>query len=260
MPTSLWHIRQTSPYWTSASGLAQLAWEQKILNTFSENVFGYYAVTLELNALHLLEHSSIPNILRMDSASQEKICRSLSPNQKNPVNILIDLHHWPFDDDSLDYIVLPHVLEFSDNPHSILREAHRCLRAGGYLSITAFNPHSFLGLQAGHIKLGHRHQWLTRRCLLDWMQLLNLYPDRGAFGQWRPMTQHFKLFNRLAWLDKAGERWWPQGANIFALRVVKRVVTDTRQVVIRQHSLLDHLLQPAAITAANTDKPITINN
>ncbi|MEN9912263.1 MAG: hypothetical protein RI956_707 [Pseudomonadota bacterium] len=255
MPTPLWHIRQTSPYWTSASGLGQLAWEQKILNTFSENVFGYYAVTLELNALNLLEYSSIPHILRMDSVSQEKVYRSLSTNSKNPVNILVDLHNWPFDDDSLDYIILPHVLEFSDNPHSILREAQRCLRAGGYLSITAFNPHSFLGIQAGHIELGHRHQWLTRRRLLDWMQLLNLYPDRGAFGQWRPMTERPKLFNRLAWLDKAGERWWPHGANIFALRVVKRVVTDTRQVVVRQPSILDHLLNPTVITAADSDIP-----
>jgi SAM-dependent methyltransferase len=157
----------------------------------------------------------------------------------------MDLQQWAIDSNSLDYIVLPHVLEFSLDPHAILREAERCLRPSGYIAITAFNPHSLLGLQAGHIELGYRQQWLTRRRLLDWAQLLNLHPDRGAFGQWRPMSEQTNTFERLAWLDQAGERWWPHFANVFAMRMVKRSLPDTRQVSHRTDSLLGKILRPA---------------
>lgn len=259
MYSPLWLIRQNSSYWISPSGLAQLAWEQTVLNHFSDRIFGYYAVSVELHSLSILHKSPIPHIFRIDAADEKKTDHaSYSPpintNKLPYINTAIDLHNWPFDDNSLDYIVLPHVLEFSNDPHAILREAQRCLRAGGYLSITAFNPHSILRFQSNTIKLGDCRQWLTRKRLLDWMKLLNLYPDRGAFGQWRPfITKQNKVFDHLAWLDKTGERWWPQAANIFALRAVKHVLPDTRQIIKRPHILFKQLLQPKA--AINSHLP-----
>jgi SAM-dependent methyltransferase len=266
MQASLWHMRQAASYWRTPSGLAQLAWEQRILETFNEGAFGYYALSVELNHLNLLHTSTIPHVIRVDAAENypshaaqkcgyeyttlKARCGDQDLNKQTAHALAgIDLQSWPIDNNTLDYIVLPHVLEFSLDPHAILREAERCLRPGGYIAITAFNPHSLLGIQAGHIELGYRQHWLTRRRLLDWMQLLNLYPDRGAFGQWRPMSEKTKTFEHLAWLDKAGERWWPHFANVFAMRMVKRVPPDTRQVVLRGHSLLDKILRPATATA-----------
>ena len=37
----------------------------------------------------------------------------------------------PFESQSIDLVVLPHVLEFSDNPHQVLREVERILRPEG---------------------------------------------------------------------------------------------------------------------------------
>ncbi len=240
MQPSLWHIRQTSDYWRTASGLALLAWEQRVLDAFAERVFGFYALSFELGGLRTTAQSTIGNVIRVGMTA------SGSPVE-GAIGIDLDIHDWPFQDDSLDYIVLPHVLEFSLDPHAVLREAARCLRPGGSMTLTAFNPNSILGFQAGHTELGHRSNWLTRSRLIDWLQLLNLHTDRGAFGQWRPMHSDPQPFDRWAWLDSAGERWWPHLANVFALRVVKRLSPDLRQPNAKKRSIFARIpLVPAA--------------
>ena len=237
MQLSLWHLRQTSAYWRSPSGLALLAWEQRVLNAFAERVFGYFALSFELGSLQTTCQSPITSVIRVGAG------------QGVEGSVELDLHDWPFQDDSLDYIVLPHVLEFSLDPHAVLREAARCLRPGGSMAIVAFNPNSVLGFQAGQTELGHRSTWLTRRRLIDWLQLLDLHTDRGAFGQWRPMSSQAQRFERLEWLDRAGERWWPQFSNVFALRVVKRVSPDLRQFNPKKRSIFARIpLVPAATT------------
>ncbi len=243
MQPSLWHLRHSSPYWQSASGLAQLAWEQRVLDAFAERVFGFYALSFELGGLRTTAQSPIGNVIRVGPVGY----------QEGSIGIDLDVHDWPFQDDSLDYIVLPHVLEFSLDPHAVLREAARCLRPGGSMAILAFNPHSLLGLQAGRTEIGHRRTWLTRSRLIDWLQLLNLHTDRGAFGQWRPMAAQSQRFERLAWLDDAGERWWPQFANVFALRVVKRLSPDLRQLNAKKRSIFARIpLVPAATSQGAT--------
>ena len=227
MQSTLLQLRQDNAYWRSPSGQAALAWEQRVLDTFAERVFGFYALSIDLPQLDALKQSTIHHSIHLGVGALAPAAQAAQ----------FDIHDWPIQNDALDYIVLPHVLEFSVDPHAVLREAARCLRPGGSLSLTAFNPHSVLGWQAGHTELGKRADWVSRRRLIDWMALLNLHTDRGAFGQWRPMCEQVQSFKRLDWLDSAGERWWPHLANVFALRVVKRVSPDLRQMPERKESI-----------------------
>ena len=48
-------------------------------------------------------------------------------------------------ENSLDLIVLPHALEFTDDPHLMLREAYRVIRPEGQIVIAGFNPFSLFG-------------------------------------------------------------------------------------------------------------------
>jgi SAM-dependent methyltransferase len=241
MQASLSHLRQHSSYWHSPAGQSVLAWEQHVLSTFAERVFGFYALSFDLPRLDALHQSTIHHAIHVNVSATLVTGHAAAQ---------FDLHDWPFQNDSLDYIVLPHVLEFSQDPHAVLREAARCLRPGGSMSLTAFNPHSLLGWQAGNAELGQRERWVSRRRLIDWMALLNLHTDHGAFGQWRPMSANAKGFQRWAWMDDAGERWWPHLANVFALRVVKRLSPDLRQMNPKKESLFVLPVRTNAAAAA----------
>ena len=52
----------------------------------------------------------------------------------------------PLQSSSLDAMLLPHTLEFEDDPHQVLREAHRALIAEGHVIILGFNPWGLWGL------------------------------------------------------------------------------------------------------------------
>ena len=165
---------------------------------------------------------------------------------------MFDVKDWPIQNDALDYIVLPHVLEFVDDPHAVLREAARCLRPGGSMTILGFNPNSVLAAQSASAGLGKSSAWISRSRLLDWMHLLDLHMDMGAFGQWRPYCVHPHRFERVEqWLhmDALGERFWPQMANVYALRVVKRVSPDLRRLIApKRFALRGPRVSPAVKT------------
>ena len=51
-------------------------------------------------------------------------------------------HRLPVDSDSIDAVLLPHTLDFSDRPHEILREVDRVLRANGHVvHLAGYEPH-----------------------------------------------------------------------------------------------------------------------
>src|SRR3569832_2439994 len=74
-------------------------------------VFGFNAVQVGLPQIDFLRNSRIP--LRVTCAVEA------------PGRVQADPMFLPFESQSLDLLLLPHVLEFSSNPHQVLREAER---------------------------------------------------------------------------------------------------------------------------------------
>ena len=86
--------------------------------------------------------------------------------------------------DSIDIVLLPHVLEAHDDPHGVLRELDRVLRSDGYVVILGFNPVSLWGLR--HLLSRRRFPPGCRRLiseyrLRDWLRLLNFSVDHSSF-------------------------------------------------------------------------------
>jgi len=86
--------------------------------------------------------------------------------------------------DSIDVVLLPHVLETHDDPHGVLREVDRILRSDGHVIILGFNPVSLWGLR--HILSRRRYppgiqRVISERRLRDWLRLLNYSVDHSSF-------------------------------------------------------------------------------
>ena len=82
----------------------------------------------------------------------------------------------PIASDTVDAVLLPHALELTDSPHSLLREVDRVLRPDGQVVIFGFAAGGVWGLRrlfssAGYPP-GHQHVIRDRR-LRDWLELLS---------------------------------------------------------------------------------------
>ena len=82
----------------------------------------------------------------------------------------------PIESDSVDVVVMPHVLEFETEAHETVREASRVLVPEGHLIVTGFNPWSLLGLWRFALRsrttAPWRGQFISPSRLEDWLALL----------------------------------------------------------------------------------------
>src|SRR5690606_6710659 len=108
------------------------------------------------------------------------------------IALLHDFNELPFDTHSLDLVVLPHVLEFAEEPHQILREVERVLIPEGRLIICGLNKTSLWGARqaverlAGSDFLPGSGDFISFLRLKDWLKLLNMEVGRGYFGCYAP--------------------------------------------------------------------------
>ncbi|MEH6551987.1 MAG: class I SAM-dependent methyltransferase [Pseudomonadales bacterium] len=149
--------------------------EQKLLNDRLQACFGYRLLQLSFGDVSLYGCSRIGH------------CFSLAPSQlAGSHGAVAHYEALPLEQDSIDVVILHHVLEFSDNPHQVLREARRILVPNGKMFIFVLNPWSLFSLRclasrlAGN-KFWHR-QYLSNRKLQDWLSLLELKPHSLNYG------------------------------------------------------------------------------
>jgi len=82
----------------------------------------------------------------------------------------------PFSENSVDAVLLSHMLEFTPDPHHVVREAHRVLCSDGYLILTGVNPFSMVGLLRCWPSLQQKYPWQGRffsaSRVKDWLHLV----------------------------------------------------------------------------------------
>ena len=210
--------------------------EQRYFDQAVSDVFGFNAVQVGLPHIDFLRNSRIP--LRVSCAVEA------------PAQVNADPMFLPFENQSLDLLLLPHVLEFSSNPHQVLREAERVLRPEGRLVLAGFNPRSLWGL-AHQLKGSERgYPWngnfLNISRVKDWMVLLGLEVAGGSMCCYRPPINREHWLRRLRFMEPAGDRWWAMGGGVYFLQAVKRV--QGMHVILPQWktSVAPRLLAPAA--------------
>jgi len=197
----------------TAQGRYVMAWEQAKIQAVVADLFGYNALQLGLPQYDLLKQNRIP--LRQVAGESGR------------VDVLCDLRELPFAANSIDLVVMPHVLEFHDDPHQILREVERVLIPEGQLVVTGFNPLSLWGLCRrlpkcrGEFPFDGNYISVLR--LKDWLQLLSFEVERGNFGCYAPPFHHESWLKRAHFMEAAGDRWWSFAGGVYLLRAVKRV-------------------------------------
>jgi hypothetical protein len=135
------------------------------ISELSRKFFGYHLVRLgHLSSQIELTACPIKHQINITSNKQPYTSLIATP---------VDL---PLSEKSVDAFLLAHELDFSKDPHQILREVDRTIMPNGYLVITGFNPLSLCGLfkylpiNKGNIL--HEARFFSSARVKDWLQLL----------------------------------------------------------------------------------------
>lgn len=244
-PPSMLSMSTWQAWLDSPPGRYMLEWEQAECDRAVADVFGYNAMQIGMPQLDTLRCNRMPfvaffrdwrhpvdqlitplTVLPMHASGE---ALQATPRRAFEHQIVGRFEELPFASQSLDLLVLPHALEFAEEPHQVLREVDRVLIPDGRVVITGFNPWSLWGLrQQGFSKLGdpwlpNEGQFIGVNRLRDWLKLLSFEMEGGQFGchGWPCRSQRW--FERMAWMEEMGQKWWGALGGVYCVRAVKRV-------------------------------------
>lgn len=129
--------------------------------------------------------------------------------------IHINYKSLPIESQSVDWVILQHTLDYTSNPHQLLREIERILKPNGEILITGFHPWGSWGIWRLLARLVRKAPWsarfMTSHRVLDWLQLLGFEQKKYRYvGYLLPFhTTMNRIFNPL---DKHCSRWLPLSA------------------------------------------------
>ena len=189
-----------------------LARERAYIDKTVTDIFGYNALQIGLPEFDLLRANRMPLRATVDRGVI--------------ANLRADSAELPVVSASVDLVLLPHVLEFSDKPHQILREVERVLVPDGHLVVMCFNPMSLWGAWHSFSKRDSypwRGRFIHLLRLKDWLSLLGFEMAGGAMGCYVPPCSSEKWLERFKFMESAGDRWWPFSGAVAFLHAIKRV-------------------------------------
>jgi SAM-dependent methyltransferase len=187
--------------------------EQEFFDNALPDLFGFNAVQIGLAAHDFLRSSRIPYRFNVGP----------DPGFKLQAEFI----YLPIANGSVDVVVAPHVLEFSPNPHQVLREVERILVPEGQVILSGFNPWSLWGLRRAFDGVRDEYPWcgnfITLPRLKDWLALLGFEVNAGRVCCYLPPIAREQWLERLRFMDAAGDRWWPIGGGVYFVQAVKKV-------------------------------------
>ena len=204
-----------------------LGWERAEFDRAVADIFGYHALQLGLPDLDALQANRMPHKWLALGEGEAR--------EGGPVpDLITDYSALPFEENSLDLVVLPHSLELNVDPHATLREVERVLVPEGKVVICCLNPASLWGLRQrrahlyrrlgfGELFLPDAGDFIGYWRLRDWLRLLSFEVESSSFGCWRPAMATEKWLERFDWMDTVGHRWWPIFGAVYFIVAVKRV-------------------------------------
>lgn len=144
----------------------------------------YYRMAIELRLQNWWPKMYGFHLLKLGQLSAELDTKlSIVSHQvnvtSNAINadVIASLDYLPFENKSVDACLMAHVLDYSADPHWLLREADRVLIDDGWIVLTSFNPISLLGLGKCTPVLRQKQPYSSRmfslRRQIDWLSVLN---------------------------------------------------------------------------------------
>lgn len=183
----------------------------------------------------LLDQSYQPTLVQIDGGartalfdaqqrqSKSALLLSQHPISASCASAQVSLTDLPLQPEAVDWLLLHHALELSQDPHRLLREAVQAIRPGGQLVIMGFNAQGLWGVRRW-LGLGttlNMGRWLSLSRVQDWCHLLEC---DAVHKQWLYHSSPSETAPWFASLNRA-QQWlydrWPALGPVYLLVVRK---------------------------------------
>jgi len=245
-------LTELESWYAREGGNYLLGTTREAVNGILDTAFGY----------HLLQTgSSRGHALFTTSPINHRIYVAQKPGDQ--INLLAQADELPLESDSIDVLIAHHTLDFSDDPHQVLREIQRVLTPQGQLLIIGFNPYSLLGMGARIRGLRRRSLWhqyapVSEHRLTDWLHLLGCeVQDCTRLGA-LPLVGRGAMRRALRRLNGWTNEHNLPGGSLYILHAIKQVsavLRPRRQWQLRREKLIGLVPKPAAAPTPTPYRP-----
>ncbi len=212
-------------WYHSAAGQTVLEQESAVLARVLPDLFGYHLLQIGSCGQDVLGSSRITHRMVMDVSD----CCQYGVDQQASLCACPD--YLPIASDSVDAVLLYHSLEFSPDPHQVLREIERVLVPEGHVLVLGFNPRSLWGMRALLHRRGDTMPWnghfLNQPRLRDWLSLLGFDVLHVQPLCFQPPLKHAGGGQGQKLMARWGARWWPYFCGVYLMTARKKVSTMT---------------------------------
>jgi len=200
-------MQEVKDWFATPLGQQVLASEECVLEQLLPGFFGYHLLQLSPQESPLYSSSVIQHKLKLtDGVAGTHLAGDSLASEATDL---------PFSEDSIDVVLLHHLLEFHREPQKLLREVSRVALPMGQLVIVGFNPMSLWGACQPVGRIRDRAPWTGKFIapgkLMDWLNLLNFKIDRAQYCLygWPTMRSTSKLPDFSQGLSRNAN--WPFG-------------------------------------------------
>lgn len=203
-------------------GLNLLAAEQQILSKMLNGHLGKHVLLIGVpQQCKLLNTTTIP-------------CHTLiSPllHKHTKYNFIeSNFHELPLHTGSIDLVMLPHILEFVDNPRQLIAEACRVIKPEGLIVICGFNPMSTWGLKKA-LTTDKTAPWsgnfFHASKIKKWLQLVDFDMEQQEFILYRPPLSNEAMYQKLRFLEFVGSHLFRPFGGVYILLSRAKVIPLT---------------------------------
>ena len=214
--------KQVEDWFGTRLGQALLLEEEACLQNRSMSLFGYHVVQVG-------RPDSRFDPLKQCPARNRVVLNGTS--SQPGIDVRADPRFLPLANDSIDGVILPHTLDFSPDPHQVVREVERVLIPEGKVLLSGFNPWSQWGMGRLFRRRSGVMPWcshfFTPKRVQDWFSLLGFDLEEVVYLHYRPPVHNQMVMQKLAFMERLGEKVWPMLGGVYVMQAVKRTTTLT---------------------------------
>jgi SAM-dependent methyltransferase len=215
-------INQMRQWYQQLPGRMLLELEQAHLRRVLPHLYGEYALQIGGPPdAAFLNHSPIKHKVQLtddDSLSDDGVI------------VQGDISELPFAPDSMDLVILPHVLEFADSPRQLLSQCYQMMAPYGHLVIFSFVPWSLWGLWR---RLNRRQgmpwagQFLSRGKIDYWLTAIGygLQRQENLCYHWPTKSPRIAKYSTV--FELVGQFCWSRLGSVYMVVAQKQMHTIT---------------------------------